>query len=44
VFRNFYEKRLIGTVFLDVAKAFDMVCVHGVLYKRLSLFSMAYFV
>ena len=31
--RNFGEKRLTGTVFLDVAKAFDMVLVDGILYK-----------
>ena len=31
--RNFSEKRLTGTVFLDVAKAFDTVWIDGLLYK-----------
>jgi uncharacterized membrane protein len=31
--RNFGEKRLTGAVFLDVAKAFDTVWIHGLLYK-----------
>jgi hypothetical protein len=31
--RNFDEKRLTGAVFLDVAKAFNIVWVDGVLYK-----------
>ena len=31
--RNFGEKRLIGEVFLDVAKAFDTVWVDGLLSK-----------
>jgi hypothetical protein len=31
--RNFDERRLTGAVFLDVAKAFDTVCVKGLLYK-----------
>jgi len=31
--RNFGEKRLIGAVFLDVAKAFDTVWIFGLLYK-----------
>ena len=31
--RNFGEKRLTGTVFLDVAKAFDTVWIDGLLYK-----------
>jgi hypothetical protein len=31
--RNFGEKRLIGAVFLDVAKAFDTVWIDGLLYK-----------
>ena len=30
---NFGEKRLIGPVFLDVAKAFDTVWIDGLLYK-----------
>jgi len=31
--RNFGEKRLAGAVFLDVAKAFDTVCIDGPLHK-----------
>jgi len=31
--RNFGEKRLIGAVFLDVAKAFDTVWIDGLLHK-----------
>jgi hypothetical protein len=31
--RNFGEKRLIGAVFLDVAKAFDTVWIDGLIYK-----------
>jgi len=31
--RNVGEKRLAGTVFLDVAKAFDTVWIDGLLYK-----------
>jgi hypothetical protein len=31
--RNFGEKRLIGAVFLDVAKSFDTVWIDGLLYK-----------
>jgi hypothetical protein len=31
--RNFGEKRLTGSVFLDVAKAFDTVWIDGLLYK-----------
>jgi hypothetical protein len=31
--RNFGKKRLTGTVFLDVAKAFDTVRIDGLLYK-----------
>jgi hypothetical protein len=31
--RNSDKKRLTGAVFLDVAKAFDTVCVDGLLYK-----------
>ena len=30
---NFCEKRLTGTVFLDVAKASDTVWIDGLLYK-----------
>jgi hypothetical protein len=33
VSRNFGEKRLTDAVFLDVAKAFDTVCVDGLAYK-----------
>ena len=33
VTRNFGEKRLTGAVSLDVAKAFDTVCIDGVLFK-----------
>jgi hypothetical protein len=33
VTRNFGEKRLTGVVFLDVAKAFDTVCVYCLLVK-----------
>ena len=31
--RNFGEKRLTGTVFLDVAKAFDTVWIDALLYN-----------
>jgi len=31
--RNFGEKRLTGAVFLDVAKAFDIVWIDGLIYK-----------
>ena len=31
--RNFGERRLTGAVFLDVAKAFDTVCIEGLLYN-----------
>ena len=34
--RNFGEKRLTGTVFLDVAKAFDTVRIDVLLYKKRS--------
>jgi hypothetical protein len=33
VSRNFDERKLTGTVFLDVAKAFTTVWVYGLLYK-----------
>jgi hypothetical protein len=35
--RNFNEKRLTGTVFLDMAKAFDTVLIDGLLYKLMLL-------
>ena len=35
--RKFGEKRLTGAVFLDVAKAFDTVCIEGLLYKLILL-------
>jgi hypothetical protein len=31
--RKFYERRLTGAFFLDVAEAFDTVWVRGLLYK-----------
>jgi hypothetical protein len=31
--RIFGQKRLTGTVFLDVPKAFDTVCIDDLLYK-----------
>jgi len=31
--RNFGEKRLTGTVFLDMNKAFDTIWIDGLLYK-----------
>ena len=34
--RDYGEKRLTGTVFLDVAKAFDYVWIYGLLYKLTS--------
>jgi hypothetical protein len=37
VSRNFGEKRLTGAVFLDVAKAFDIVCVDDLAYKLKAL-------
>jgi hypothetical protein len=33
VTRNLGEKRLTGAVFVDVTKAFDTVCIDGILYK-----------
>jgi len=44
VSRNFDEKRLIGAVFLDVAKAFDTVWVDGLLYKLKNLNFPSYLV
>jgi hypothetical protein len=44
VSRNFDEKRLTGAVFLDVAKAFDTVCVDGLLYKPTNLNFPSYLV
>jgi hypothetical protein len=37
VIRNFGEKRLTGAICLDVAKAFDAVCVDGLLFKLSAL-------
>jgi hypothetical protein len=34
--RNFDERRLTGALFLDLAKAFDIVWVKGLLYKSTS--------
>jgi len=42
--RNFGEKRLTGTVFLDVAKAFDTVWINGFLYKLTLLNFLSYIV
>ena len=42
--RNFGEKRLIGPVFLDVAKAFDTDWIDGLLYKLTHLKFPAYIV
>jgi hypothetical protein len=36
VSRNFGEKRLTGGVFLDVAKAFDIVWVDGLAYELIA--------
>jgi hypothetical protein len=44
VSRNFYEERLTGAVFLDVAKAFDTEWVDGVLYKLTNLNFPSYLV
>ena len=42
--RNFGEKRLIGAVFLNVAKAFDTVWINGLLYKLMLLNFPSYIV
>jgi len=42
--RNFGEKRLTGTVFLDVAKAFDTIWIDGLLYKLTLLYFPSYIV
>jgi hypothetical protein len=44
VTRNFFEKRLKGEVFLDVAKAFDTVWVDGLAYKIMALNFPSYLV
>jgi len=44
VTRNFGEKRLTGTAFLDVAKAFDTAWVDGHLYKLTVLNFSSYLV
>ena len=41
--RNFGENRLTGTVFLDVAKAFNTVWIDGLLYK-LTLLNFPYYI
>jgi hypothetical protein len=41
--RNFGEKRLTGAVFLDVAKAFDIVWIDGLLYK-LTLLNFPFYI
>jgi hypothetical protein len=42
--KNFGEKRLTYPVFLDVAKAFDIVCINGLLYKVTILNFPPYFI
>ena len=42
--RNFGERRFTGSVFLDVAKAFDTVCIYGLLYKLTLLNCPSYIV
>jgi hypothetical protein len=42
--RNFDDRWLTGAVFLDVAKAFDTVCVKGLLYKQIILNFSSYLV
>jgi hypothetical protein len=42
--RNFGEKMLTGAVFLDVAKAFDTVCIDELLYKLTILNFLSYLV
>ena len=44
IIRNFDEKRLTGTVILDVAKAFDTVWIVGLLYKLTLLNFLSYLV
>jgi hypothetical protein len=44
VTRNFGEKRLTGTVFLDVAKIFNTVWVDGLLFKLTALNFPSYLV
>ena len=42
--RNFDEKRFTGAVFLDVTKAFDSVCIAGLLFKIIILEFPSYLV
>lgn len=42
--RNFYERWLTGAVFLDVAKAFDIVWVKGLVYNLMVLNFASYMV
>jgi hypothetical protein len=44
VTRNFGEKRLTGTIFLNVAKAFDTVWVDGLLFNLTALNFNSYLV
>jgi hypothetical protein len=44
VTRNFGERRLTGAIFLDVAKAFDIVWVDGLLFKLTALNFSSYLV
>jgi hypothetical protein len=44
VTRNFGEKGLTAAIFLDVAKAFDTICVDGLLSKLTALNFPSYLV